>query len=294
MASPFFLVIKGDFVIVGKEPDGDSVRFIAHNPALYQQLKRPDRIKLSSDGSVQLRFEGVDAPELHYGSAAQPQGSRARDQLLEWMGFRNITFVNSTSTMVKSANPGSIPGAILSQAAEANGRPVSYILLADQAANLQDGAWTNLQSDLLKATMNYRLLAEGTAYYTVYTSTAAVHRQILREIATTARRAGKGVWGQDFTSDFTLVNANSIGPEGQLILPKLFRRSTDYLKDVAKGFDGNLADWLIAVSAKASRSENDQVLVHDTLEIKLSDLLDQRNQHVIFKADLLDIVFVEK
>jgi hypothetical protein len=54
----------------------------------------------------------------------------------------------------------------------------------------------------------------------------------------------------------------SIGPEGQLILPKLFRRATDYLGAVAGGF--------------------------------LSDLLVQANDTVRFQADLLDVVFVEK
>src|SRR5947207_4986817 len=92
MASPSYLVMKGDFVIVGKEPDGDSVRFIAHNRSLYRQLHRAYRIKPSRDGSVQLRFEGVDTPELHYGSAAQPLGAEARDQLLNWIGFQNIEY----------------------------------------------------------------------------------------------------------------------------------------------------------------------------------------------------------
>jgi hypothetical protein len=91
-----------------------------------------------------------------------------------------------------------------------------------------------------------------------------------------------------------LADQASIGPEGQLILPKLFRRCTDYLKAVDKGFVGNLADWLLASSATPSRNENDQVLLRDTTEVHLSDLLQQRNQHIAFQADLLDLTFVEK
>ncbi len=93
MASPSYLVMKGDFVIIGKEPDGDSVRFIASNPDLYRHLHRAYRIKPSRDGSVQLRFEGVDAPELHYGSAAQPLGAEARDTVLSWMGSHHNSSV---------------------------------------------------------------------------------------------------------------------------------------------------------------------------------------------------------
>lgn len=295
MALPSYLVIKGNFVIVGKEPDGDSVRFIADNLQLYQQLQRAYRIKPSRDNSVQLRFESVDATELHYGSAAQPLGAEARDALLSWMGFSNIVYVNDHSTMVKSADPASIPGAILSQAAEANGRPVSYILLDQQASQLEDGIQMNVDEDLLKETINYRLLTSGMAYYTVYTSTPFAHRQFLRTAAASARQDRLGVWQLDATSDFVLADQSSIspGPDGQVILPKLFRRCIDYLKDVAKGYQGNLSDWLIWVS-NGSRNENDLVVVNDAMELHLSDLLDQRNSHIVFKADLLDITFVEK
>ena len=293
MASPNYLVMKGNFVIIGKEPDGDSVRFIADDLDLYRYLHRAYRIKPSRDGSVQLRFEGVDAPELHYGSAAQPLGAEARDTLLPWMGFDNIVYVNDQSTMVKSADPASVPGAILTQAAEANGRPVSYIFLNQQASQLEEGTWVNLQEELLKATINYRLLTSGMAYYTVYTSTPFVHRQLLREASAAAREAGQGVWQLDTTSDFVLGDQSSIGPNGQLILPKLFRRCTDFLKDVARGYQGNLSDWLIWIS-KGSRNENDLVAINDTIELHLSDLLEQRNRHIVFKADLLDITFLEK
>lgn len=295
MALPSYLVIKGNFVIVGKEPDGDSVRFIADNLELYRHLQRAYRIKPSRDNSVQLRFESVDATELHYGSAAQPLGAEARDALLSWMGFSNIVYVNDHSTMVKSADPASIPGAILSQAAEANGRPVSYILLDQQASQLEDGTQMNIGEDLLKETINYRLLTSGMAYYTVYTSTPFAHRQFLRTAAASARQDRLGVWQLDATSDFVLADQSSIspGPDGQVILPKLFRRCTDYLKDVAKGYQGNLSDWLIWVS-NGSRNENDLVVVNDAMELHLSDLLDQRNSHIVFKADLLDITFVEK
>src|SRR5262249_22825380 len=116
----------------------------------------------------------------------------------------------------------------------------------------------------------------------------------LREAAVAAREAELGVWPLDRTSDFILEKQASIDPTGQLILPKLFRRSTDYLKDVNKGtFRGNLPDWLLQTS-QGSHHENDRVVVNDAIELRLSDLLEQRNRHIIFKVDLLDITFVEK
>ncbi|MGH3818861.1 MAG: hypothetical protein ACRDRE_14105 [Pseudonocardiaceae bacterium] len=112
--------------IVGYEPDGDSVRFIADDATHYQTLKRADRIRPSRrDGSVQLRFEGVDAPELHYGTAAQPLGDTARDALLGWIGFTEIEFDKNRSTKVTAAEPTTVRAAILAQMVEVNGRPVA-------------------------------------------------------------------------------------------------------------------------------------------------------------------------
>ena len=295
MAAPFYLSIQGSLVIVGYEPDGDSVRFIADNPSHYDQLQRADRIRPSQhDGSVQLRFEGVDAPELHYGTDAQPLGDTARDALLDWLGFTDINFDPHSKTRVRRATPSSVRAAILTQMAEVNGRPVAYVL-AESSGNLPaDGTWVNVDETLLDQTLNVRLLSEGQAYYTVYTSTPVSHRRLFQAVAGDARTKKLGVWGHDSTADFVLVDQSSIGPGGQLILPKLFRRCTDFLKAVRKGFTGNLGDWLLASSATPTRDENDRVLVHDTIEVHLSDLIVQRNQHIAFQGDLLDITFVEK
>lgn len=297
MASPYFLAIQGNFVLPGYEPDGDSVRFIADDPDLYRSLQRAYRIKPSArDGSVQLRFDGIDATELHYGSAAQPLGKEARDVLLNMMGFSDVQFVG-TSTKVASANPPTVPGTILTKMAEANGRPVSFVLLGAQAQahNVQDGHWVHVTEAVLRDTLNVKMLQNGMAYYTVYTSMALTHRHTFQKLALEARKAKRGVWAVDTTAEFELTGINDINDTGtQVILPKLFRRSVDYLKDVAKGFEGNLADWIIKVSQLPSRNENDLVVVHGTTEVHLSDLLEQRNKFVAFNADILDIVFVEK
>lgn len=291
MSIPFYLVISGKFVIVGKEPDGDSVRFVAAQPDRYEELHRSDRIRLSRDGSVQLRFEGIDAPEVHYGSDAQILGDKARDRLLAQMGFKNIEF---SGNRVKSSEPDSVPGVILSKAADANGRPVAYVLLAADAQNLNDEEEVKVNKNVLEKTLNVALLREGLAYYTVYTSTPLTHRRLLRQIALKASEKNLGVWTEDATSEFELMDRNSIAaPQGKLILPKLFRRGIDYLKAVEKGFDGNLKDWLLD-NSRGSRNENDRILIRDAVEVRLSDLIAQRNSRVVFQEDLLNITFVEK
>ncbi|MCA1678017.1 MAG: hypothetical protein LC777_03210 [Actinobacteria bacterium] len=44
------------------------MRFIPDSPGALQELARADRIRVTkSDGSVQLRLEGIDTPETHFG-----------------------------------------------------------------------------------------------------------------------------------------------------------------------------------------------------------------------------------
>ncbi len=91
MSVPFLLAMHGDLVIHGKRPDGDSMRFIPADPSQLDRLERADRIDVSQDGSVQLRFEAIDAPETHYGTLAQPPGDAARDQLVALADFSACT-----------------------------------------------------------------------------------------------------------------------------------------------------------------------------------------------------------
>ena len=61
-ARPSLLALRGELVVVGKQPDGDSIRFVPDSPALLRRLRRADRVRVSSDGSVQLRLDGIDRP----------------------------------------------------------------------------------------------------------------------------------------------------------------------------------------------------------------------------------------
>ena len=293
MGSPYQIAIRGRLVVIGKEPDGDSVGFRPDDPGNLGLLARSYRIHPSPDGAVQLRFEAVDAPELHYGTAAQPCGATSRDALLRWIGFTSVDYEDSRPNRVAMSTPDAVPAVVFSVAADPHGRPVSYVLV-DAGEWPEDGAWTYVDEQLLARTLNARLLGDGMAYPTFYTSTPEQHRRQLRDLARDARDATRGVWKADDTADFQLVDQASIGPDGQLILPKLFRRATDYLKDMARGFRGNLSDWLVANAATPSRQENDVVVVGDRVEVPLSALLEQQNARVRLQPDLFDIVFVEK
>ncbi len=66
-----YLLIKGVYLAVGYSPDGDTIRFQAHNPDLWNQIQTENRErfeeKLQEDSeSVTLRLQGIDALETHY------------------------------------------------------------------------------------------------------------------------------------------------------------------------------------------------------------------------------------
>lgn len=87
--SAMYCVLEGEIVLEGCAPDGDSLRFLPRAPDALGALWRSSLLERSRrpDGSVQIRLEGIDAPELHYEGAAQPRGVRARDALLAWLGI---------------------------------------------------------------------------------------------------------------------------------------------------------------------------------------------------------------
>ncbi|MFN8510202.1 MAG: hypothetical protein U0Z75_06530 [Deinococcaceae bacterium] len=285
---PQYTLIKGSFVLLGKQPDGDSVRFLPDNPALILGLDNGSRAAFSPDGTVQLRFESIDAPELHYVGAGQPLGKYSRDLLLSKMGFKNLTYAADGMT-VTGATPTTLRGAILSQQVEDYGRPVAYAMMDNNASAYLDGSSVNVGKTVLQKTLNYTMLNIGAAYLTVYSTTPSYHRDYLRDIARSARTLAKGIWPKDMTASFALVDTTSVGEGGQLILPKMFRRATDYFSDVKKGtFTGNLVDWL-----NANPDRNDRVSVSGGPDQKLSDLVEQKGSAVTFKVDLLDVVFVK-
>lgn len=283
------LCLRGDLVIVGKQPDGDSIRFVPDTPALLDRLERSERVRASSDGSVQLRLDGIDAPETHYEGEAQPLGDAARDRLLALAGFTHVEHGTGTRAQtVTAAVPERVAGAILAHTVDPNGRPVSFVLAGGELP--ADGADVAV-AELLARTLNAELLADGSAYLTLYESLEAAERDALRAVAADAADAEAGVWGQDASGGFDLTGQDAIGPAGALILPKLFRRCTDYLATRAAG--ETLPHWM-RTHGTAARPEDDLVSVAGAPAVPFSTLIEQAGDHIALTASPLDLVFSEK
>jgi endonuclease YncB( thermonuclease family) len=285
MPDPSLLCLRGDLVVIGKSPDGDSIRFVPGTPELIEQLRGSERADPSADGTLQLRLDGIDTPETHYGTLAQPLGEPARDELLAWCGFTDVRFSGGTVT---AATPATIPAAVLSGLVDPNGRPIVLLLRGDELP--ADGAKTAVSAALVARTANVALAASGAAYGTVYTDTDAAIRSALLAPARAARDAGLGVWAIDKTGGFDLRSQASIGPAGSLILPKLFRRCSDYLRTRMSG--ETLPAWL-ARQRSGTNPTDDRVFVGDATEpVFLSTLITQDGSRIALRADLLDLVFV--
>ncbi|XXX80306.1 thermonuclease family protein [Sorangium sp. So ce134] len=288
-------LIRGQFVILGKEPDGDSIRFVPDDASLFEDLYRYHRMRFNqNDGSIQLRLEGIDTPETHYSPRyAQPLGEAARDALLETLGFK-LPLIEWSGQKVVGDRNDPVRGAIITEGADANGRPISYVFREDAAvlAPLSDGAELTPSAETVEHSANYAMVTSGHAYSTLYTSMPKRLRRYFRKAAAQARQDVKGVWAVDSTEQFWLSEIEDVTvPNGALILPKLFRRSVDYIKSE---FDGTLEEWLRARDS-GPRPENDLVLLESIgFETSLSEIVETVNGYVRLKHDFLDVVFVEK
>lgn len=66
-----YTLIKGIYYVVGHSPDGDSIKFKAHDPTHWQMINSEFHDTFISNftenaGVIQLRLQGVDALETHY------------------------------------------------------------------------------------------------------------------------------------------------------------------------------------------------------------------------------------
>ena len=241
-----FTLIKGTFHVVNYSPDGDSIRFQPVNRSLVEGLENGSRARFNARGHVQLRFEAVDTLETHFsppggGTSALHQpldlAWAAVDDLLSYLGITDVSW-DAAHRNVISASDG-VPGCILARSVERNGRPVAFVFKQPPA---EDGADVFLDVEKVKSSYNWRSISAGLAYPTFYKGLFADLRDALAEETRQARAAGRGIHHADRTNDgFDAASLSTITDEVSL-LPKLFRRLSDYMVNMgtARGFKQKL------------------------------------------------------
>jgi endonuclease YncB( thermonuclease family) len=282
-------LIKGHYRIAHSEPDGDSVHFIPDDPNAFNSVHVT--VHLGASGAAQLRLDAIDALETHYtppthgaSTLHQPlelaHASGAR--LLDLLGFTDVVRAGETVT---SAVPDATPGYILTRFADKYGRPVSlaYAGIADHP----DLAEVFTDADLLRASVNYQLLAEGLVYPTFYSQLYPDLRAALTSAADNARSGKAGVWASDATTSGATIQALTDVTDQLVIMPKLFRRLAEY-------FALSAGDVSLAGFPAFLASHDDRLyVISEAHATGFDNIVTVEGQTVRLTHDITDLIFVE-
>lgn len=268
----FHLFYRSEYRFVGARPDGDSMWFKPNNPAHLTNLSGRN-VDYNGGGFAQLRFEGIDALELHYKGSHQkvPECVSARDRLLQLAGFKDVTYAPSSvtdiDTSVRTASPHPRKGYILSRNVDPYGRPVAFVFGGD--ATEADGSEVYLTPQRMARSLNAKIVAQGFAYPAYYTGLPVDLRDRLTSITKKARRRGRGVWKVDVSLSGTrIADASDLKRAAQW--PKLFRRLVAYFSSGSTGLNG-FETWL-----RGGTSRDDTLWIISRGEL--------RNMHDIIKV----------
>jgi hypothetical protein len=161
-------LIAGGFRITGAQPDGDSIRFTPDDPAKWDLITGPNRVKRNASGAAQLRLDAIDALETHYGTPRthQPLGlaHAAAAELLDWLGFSNV--VRAPDETVTSSIPDAVAGYIFTRSSDLYGRCIA--LVGRGAPPHDDGSSVFVDVAALRTCANHHLIRQGLAYPTYY------------------------------------------------------------------------------------------------------------------------------
>lgn len=256
-----FIAIHGTFRVLsetpsgkatGFEPDGDSMQFRPNKPSHLDKLKKLKQpYRLSKVGSTQLRFEGIDALEIHFaagkqaGTVHQPLNLalEARDRLVKLSGVGPLNYVPPQNIRVKPpAVHDGAKGWILSRSLEVHGRPVAFVFAGDCPHT--DGSAVNVTRAMVAKSLNAKMLRNGEAYPLFYDTLFADLRAELADAVRKARSARRGLWKADRTAGLAVTGVKNLEDHG-VIFPKLFRRLAEFYGSGGKSL-ANFKDWMAA------------------------------------------------
>lgn len=256
--------LHGTFVVGGHAPDGGTLRFVPDRLRELDSLPGTHRLRLGTDGSVPVKLEGIDAPEVNYEGYSQPLGQAARDALLAAMGFSGVVF--DGDGFVRGARVESVRGNVRTRGVDIEGRVIAYVSGGSEEAPVRE-------------CVNALLLRCGHAYPLAYDTQSTADRDELRSAARVARRRLRGVWPFDRTERFAIDGLATV-----LVWPKLFRRAIAFRGDGHRSFQ----DWL-----NETPGEND-VVVDGRGMTRLSAVVRESDDMVSVAIRPTDAVFVAR
>lgn len=287
---------------VGSRPDGDSAWFKPDNPNLLSDIGGRSA-DFNVGGFAQLRFEGIDALELHYpGNDHQLEQPtvNARDFLLDSLGFDldRIEYApnDHIPTYVRSTFPVAIRSYILTRAIDPFNRPVAFVY----AGNAPERSGSDIFIDVnrLDQSLNAALMRDGHVYPAYYAAREVDGQRVgglpgdlrahLSDLAAGALSASHGVWSHDETNDGATIDGETSLSE-LAIWPKLYRRLAKYFDDPnanINSLDG-FRDWL-----EADRSSRDDLIFVLSIgeRLNLSDTLLINGQSIMMIFEPHDLI----
>lgn len=274
----------------GPEPDGDTLKFEPDNRALVDALGQavgvtPD---FNGRGMINLRFEGIDALELHFSEMHQHQGwsEAARDAVLRMAGFRQVRFYADLPHKVQSVQNHPRPGYILTRTLDTYGRIICFVFAGP--ANDPDGTSVWLEGPQLNRSMNARLMAAGLVYPAFYTSLPAELRDHLAARAVRAWNQGQGLWPDDTANKIWLQQIPNLATLEPLALwPKLFRRLSKYFAAGNNGLAGFDA-WLRADPT----NRDDRILLSNGDIVNMHNVVETQGNYIRMTEWPEDIVIL--
>lgn len=295
---PRYTLITGEYYILypdlprnGPQLDGDTINFLPDNEDIIEALprfsgRRPERKHL---GTYSVRFEGIDALETHFQNRHQNLefANKARDRMLELMGFGRVEFWADHPNNVKSAEHPPLRGHLFANGIESNGRVLGLVYPGEVGDDLRDGQQVFVDTDRLEASVNARLVGEGLAYAELYGTMPMQLIRHLRQLVKAARQAGAGFWPRESVGRRTRRKLQGLADLPELVMfPKLYRRLVNYFLDGHKGLSAFDA-WVRADPVK----RDDRALLPDGEMGNLHDLYDVNPRGIKLRQLPEDLIF---
>lgn len=245
---PRYTLIKGKYWIhnpnnprQGPQPDGDTVRFEPDSLDLVRKLPRisgrPPNITAS--GQINVRYEGIDTLETHFNADHQDLGfaNAAREYNLAQLGFTHVVFFPDLPNVVQSVDQNPLPGYVLANGIEANGRLLGLVFSG--TTHRSDGEKVFVDNALLDQSVNAKLVVAGLAYVEPYDTMPMALVQHLRTVVHKARNASTGLWpNESVTTNNAALIQNITDLQALVMWPKLFRRLATYFGEGHVGLGG--------------------------------------------------------
>jgi endonuclease YncB( thermonuclease family) len=270
-----YRIAQGFVTIENKSPDGDTISFELDEQNRGEWIW-PNELtgrfpKFNKQYQTSIRFEAIDALELHYQipdiypgiNAHQPLdlARQARDRMLKICGFDLSRVTEAKDLSLRDPDKQRKPATIAYMEIDPYGRVVAFVWVKDMGFKVDDSHPTVfLEPKQVEESVNAQLLREGLVYPTFYGTLYPELRDPCASIARKARTDKLGVWAKDAMSFQSSRKPQLSEVENLVILPKIFRRLSTHIAR-----NGALSNF------KESLAEANDVTV-DSRQIRLTGL----------------------